>query len=69
MDVMGWLGVICVLLSVWFYGRDSRLGPVFGLIGCAAWCYVGVTTRDAEITVLNGVLAVLHVCAKQNWRK
>ena len=66
---LDWLGMIMVLLCVYYIGNKKRYAFIFGLIGCLIWIYVNHMANIIPAVLLNIVLFILYLRGYIKWGK
>ena len=64
-----WLAMIMTFLSLYFLGKKSRAGFLYGLGANASWLAFGVMAGSIANPVANVVFAILNIKGYRHWSR
>lgn len=54
------MATIFTVIQVYFYGKNVKLGAIFGIIGSGLWIIIGISTKMNGLLTLNAILLIMN---------
>jgi len=63
-----WIGMVLILLSIYYVGKQRRCGFIYGVFGCSAWLAFGLMTESVASVLANSTYMVLNFNGYRKWK-
>ena len=64
-----WAGMILILISIYYLGKQKKRGFIFGMFGCTAWMAFAIMTESLANLLANFIYIILDGRGFLKWRR